>query len=82
MDDRTELYEEILDGDASWFLNHHRGDKAAAGMHMLNFAKGLCKVRFRIETDGTEVLIGNCPDCRKKLGHDCPVLLSATLSDH
>ena len=69
------MYEDVLEGSEKWFLQHRGEDKAAAAMHMINLTKGLCKVRFRKEPDGTEHLIGDCPDCRKKLSHDCPVLL-------
>jgi hypothetical protein len=72
---RRSLYEDVLDGRNDWFVKHHGTDKAAAGMHMINLTKGLCKVSFRKETDGNDYLIGDCDDCRKKLGHDCPVLL-------
>jgi hypothetical protein len=71
--DRIQHYYEAVRGEAGYFLKQNNNQPGDSANHMLNFTNGICVVRKTKLPDGQEVVSGDCPDCIKNLGFDCPV---------
>jgi hypothetical protein len=72
--DRINRYYQALHGKAGYFMKKNDYKPADAARHMLNYTKGFCVVRkLRMPGCIEEVWSGDCPDCMKNLGFECPV---------
>jgi hypothetical protein len=72
--DRIRRYHDAVAGLSSYFLQQNDNKPADAARHMLNFASGFCVVRKKkMLGSNEEIWCGDCPDCMKNLGFECPV---------
>jgi hypothetical protein len=70
---RIQRYYKAVKGEAGYFLKANDNQPGDTANHMLNFTNGICVVRKKKLPDGQEIECGDCPDCIKNLGFDCPV---------
>jgi hypothetical protein len=82
--DRIQRYYEAVKGEAGWFLKQNNNKPSETANHMLNLTSGICVVRKKKLPNGQAVICGDCPDCIKNLGFDCPVatMVRAKMGDY
>jgi hypothetical protein len=81
-DDRIRRYHDAVAGRSSYFMKKNNNQPADAARHMLNFAGGFCVVRKKKLLGSNEAIwCGDCPDCMKNLGYECPVATKVRAND-
>ena len=72
--DRIQRYYDAVDGRSSYFLQQNDNQPADAARHMLHYTSGFCvKRKGTMPGSNKEIWCGDCPDCIKNLGFECPV---------
>jgi hypothetical protein len=70
---RLDDYNDALMGAPDRFLERKGSQQSAAMADMITATRSICRITITHDNkSGKKVVIGDCEDCIKKLGYDCP----------
>ena len=73
---RVPAYNAALEGRTGLFLERNNHSKYKAAYDMIRTTRSLCKITISYNDKMEPIVIGDCENCIKKLGYDCPGVIA------
>jgi hypothetical protein len=68
-------YHEALEGKSELFIKRIGSDRSKVAAEMIAATRSICRITVSQDKSGKTIVMGDCEDCIKKLGYDCPGVL-------